>query len=72
MKKNKLITKDMNIAEVVEKYPPTREVFFEMGLGCMGCVASQFETLEEGLKAHGLNVAEVIKKLNDSIGKGLK
>ncbi len=61
------ITKDMNIAELVEKYPEARGVFMDLGLGCVGCVASSFETLEEGLKAHGLNIDEVLEKLNNSI-----
>ncbi|MFZ5391657.1 MAG: DUF1858 domain-containing protein, partial [Patescibacteria group bacterium] len=61
------IGKEMNIAEVVEKYPQTREIFFDLGLGCVGCVASSFETLEEGLLAHGLDVDEVLKKLNSSL-----
>lgn len=66
-KLNEKIGKEMNIAEVVEKYPQTREIFFDLGLGCVGCVASSFETLEEGLLAHGLDVDEVLKKLNSSL-----
>jgi len=61
------IDRKMNIAEIVEKYPQTREVFFDLGMGCVGCVASSFETLEEGLVAHGLDVEEVLKKLNKVI-----
>lgn len=64
---NKLITKDINIAELVEKYPQARAVLMEYGLGCIGCVASSFETLEEGLLAHGLDVEEVLKELNKSV-----
>lgn len=63
------ITKDMSIAEVIEKYPQTRDVFFDLGLGCVGCVASSFETLEEGLLAHGLDVKVVVEKLNKKIRK---
>ncbi len=59
------IDRKMNIAEIVEKYPQTREVFFDLGMGCVGCVASSFETLEEGLVAHGLDVEEVLEKLNN-------
>jgi hybrid cluster-associated redox disulfide protein len=59
-----VITKDINISEMLEKYPQTREVLMNMGLGCVGCVASSFETLEEGLNAHELDVDETIKKLN--------
>jgi len=58
------ITKDMNIAEVVEKYPKVAKLLMEEGLGCIGCVASEFETLEEGLRAHGMDVEKFIKKIN--------
>ena len=57
----------MNIADLIEKYPQARSVFMDLGLGCVGCVASSFETLEDGLKAHGLNTDEVLEKLNKSI-----
>lgn len=67
MNKENKISKEMNIAEVVETFPQTQEVFHEVGLGCIGCVASQFETLEEGLKAHGLDVDQVVAKLNEAI-----
>lgn len=63
------ITKEMNIAELVEKYPEIREVFMEHGLGCIGCVASSFETLDEGLTAHGLDVDKVIAELNQKISQ---
>ena len=38
----------MSIAEIVTKYPETLEVFMEHGLHCIGCVAAQFENLEQG------------------------
>ncbi|MFA4931099.1 MAG: DUF1858 domain-containing protein [Patescibacteria group bacterium] len=60
------ITKKMKIAEVVEKYPATKAVFLDIGLACIGCVAAEFESLEEGLMAHGLEVDEVIEKLNEA------
>lgn len=59
------ITKDMSIADIVEKHPETIEVFFKHGLHCVGCVASRFETLEEGLQAHGIDVEEFLKDVNE-------
>ena len=66
-KAGKKITKEMSIADIIEEYPQTREVFFDLGLGCVGCVASSFETLEEGLLAHDLDVEDALTKLNKSI-----
>lgn len=65
----KKITKEMNIAEVVEKYPVAAKVLMQSGLGCIGCVASEFETLEEGLRAHGMDVDQVIDKINNIMEK---
>ena len=58
------ITKQMGIQEVVDKYPQTVAVFFKHGLGCLGCAAAHFETIEQGAMAHGLNVDALITDLN--------
>ena len=64
-----MITKDMKIAEVVEKYPNTVEIFFKFGLHCVGCHLAQTESIEEGAQAHGIDVKKLVKALNDSIKK---
>lgn len=58
------ITKEMHIGEVVEKYPQTAEVFLRHGLMCFGCAIAQFENVEQGAMAHGINVEALIKDLN--------
>ena len=64
-----MITKDMPISEVLEKYPGSIPVLQSLKLGCLGCIAASGESLEQGLTAHGLNVHEVIEKLNSVIAK---
>lgn len=54
MKKSK-IKKNMKIKEVIEKYPDAIQVFFMYGLSCIGCGFSEFETIEEGAKGHGMD-----------------
>ena len=61
------ITKDMNIIEIVQKYPETLEVFARNGLGCIGCAAARFENLEAGAKVHGLNADQLVDELNAAI-----
>ena len=61
------ITKDMNFAELLGKYPETVEVLFDKGMHCIGCPMSQSESLEDGIKSHGLKVNEVLKELNEKI-----
>lgn len=59
-----IITKDMSIGEVVQKYPSTIEVFLRHGLMCFGCVIARFESLEQGALAHGIDVESLLQDLN--------
>ena len=62
-----LITKDMSIGDIVDQYPETVSVFISHGLGCIGCAIAQFETLEEGAMAHGIDVEVLVQDLNKSV-----
>ncbi len=63
------ITKDMSITEIVKNFPQSHEVFRQFKLGCIGCVAASFESLEDGLIAHGINVDEFLKAVNEAVGE---
>ena len=58
------ITKEMPIAEIVQRYPQTVRVFFSHGLMCVGCAAARFESLDQGAMAHGIDVDAIVKDLN--------
>ncbi len=58
------IEKSTKIGEIVEKAPEKVEVLLEAGMHCIGCPASQAETLEEACMVHGINVEEILEKLN--------
>ena len=65
-----MITKDMIIGECIAKYPATAEYLLEIGFHCIGCFAANFETIEQGLKAHGKSdkeIKQIIKNLNKII-----
>ena len=62
-----MIRKNMSMREIVQKYPETLGVFDRFGLGCAGCRAALFDSVEEGAKAHGINVETLIKSLNSVI-----
>lgn len=64
-----MITKDMGIMEVVQKYPQTVEVFASSGMGCLGCAASHFENIEQGALAHGIDVDKLMEDLNKVAGE---
>lgn len=64
------ITKDTLIGEVVEKYPQAIEPLMDLGLHCIGCHVSAFESIEMGFKAHGMDnkqIEEAVKMLNDAV-----
>ena len=58
------INKDMTIGELLEKAPEKAEILLEAGMHCLGCPASQAETIAEACDVHGIDVEELIKKLN--------
>ena len=62
-----VITKDMAITDVVSKFPETVEVFMKHGLHCVGCAAAKFENLEQGANAHGMDVNNLVKDLNEAV-----
>jgi hybrid cluster-associated redox disulfide protein len=64
------ITKDMTIQEVVENNPETIRVFLEHGLHCVGCSVARFENIEQGAMAHGIDVDNLMKDLNDKVASG--
>ncbi len=64
-----MINKDLTIMEAIQNYPEVIPVLQSLNLGCLGCIAASGESLEQGLNAHGLNVEEVMQKLNEAIEK---
>ena len=57
--------KDTRIGEILEVAPEKAEILLNVGMHCIGCPASQMETLEEACNVHGIDVEEVVEKLND-------
>lgn len=60
----KKITKDMTFAEILELDKMAGEKLANKGLFCGGCPMAQLEKLEDGAKAHGVDVEELVKELN--------
>ena len=59
----KKYTKNTKFSETL-KDGKAVEILLKKGMHCFGCPFSQFETLEQGCKAHGLKTEEVLKELN--------
>ena len=58
------IKKDMKIGELLQVAPEKADILLEAGMHCLGCPASQAETLEEACEVHGINVDELVERLN--------
>jgi len=60
-----MYNKDTKIGEIIAETPEKADVLLEAGMHCLGCPASQEETLEEACMVHGIDVEELVKKLNE-------
>ncbi len=63
------INKKMSLAELIEKNPKAAEILLDKGIHCIGCPFAKIETLEEGAIAHGIDVDELIKELNEKLNE---
>lgn len=59
-----MIDKNMKIGELLEQFPEKADILLEAGMHCLGCPASQAETLEEACSVHGIDVEDLVKELN--------
>jgi hydrid cluster protein-associated redox disulfide domain len=57
-------SKETKIGEILEQAPEKAEILLSAGMHCLGCPASQAETLEEACMVHGIDVEEIVKELN--------
>ena len=58
------VTKDMVIGEILKANPAHAEILLAAGMHCLGCPSSQMESLEEACMVHGIDVNELLEKLN--------
>ena len=62
------ITKDMTIGEILNiGGAAVIPALLEMGMHCIGCPASQAETLEEAAMVHGIDPAVVEAQINEAL-----
>lgn len=60
------ITKDDIIGELIRDNPKAVQTLMSFGMGCVGCPASQMETVEEAAMVHGLDLDKLMTALNAS------
>lgn len=62
-----MISKEMTIEEIIQRYPQTIPVFARFGLECVGCQIASFEALEHGAGVHHVDVEQLLKELNSVV-----
>lgn len=58
------IEKNMTIGELLKVAPEKAEILLNAGMHCLGCPASQAETIEEACEVHGIDVEDLLEKIN--------
>lgn len=60
------VTKETKIGELLQiNAEAAAPVLMGIGMHCLGCPASQMETIEEAAMVHGLDADELVKMLNE-------
>ncbi len=62
-----LVTKEMTIDEIIQKYPKTSFVLLDYGLHCLGCPSALAETIKEAAKVHRIELKKLLNDLNKII-----
>jgi hybrid cluster-associated redox disulfide protein len=55
---------DTPVHEIVDGHPRAKDVLESFGLPCWKCVVAYHETLAEGLQPHGIELSEVLARLD--------
>lgn len=64
------ITKDTIIGDILTIAPQTAPLFMGIGMHCLGCPASRGETVEQACMVHGVDVDDLLAKVNQMIAAG--
>ena len=59
------ITKEMTIGEILVTNPDVIPVLMDAGMHCLGCPASQAESLEEAAMVHGIDIDSLMKAIEE-------
>lgn len=60
----KMITRETLIGEILQTKPEAAEILMSAGMHCLGCPASAGESLEEACLVHGIDVEDILEKIN--------
>lgn len=61
------VTKETTIGEVLQTNPEVAPILMEIGMHCLGCPASQGESLADAAMVHGIDADLLVEKINASL-----
>ena len=65
----KTVSKDMIISDLIQVDPNIVAILMRAGMHCIGCPASQGESLEEAALVHGLDADMLVAQINDFLAQ---
>ena len=63
------ITKDTIIGDILDIAPETAPIFLSIGMHCLGCPSSRGETVEQACMVHGVQVDDLLARINASMAE---
>ena len=69
---NRYVNEDTLVGEIVRSYPESIDILLGIGMHCLGCPASQAESLKDACAVHGIDANEVVETLNNTIAANRK
>ncbi len=61
----KEVSKDMLIGQILQEDATIAPIMMASGMHCLGCPASQGESLEQAAMVHGLDCDDLVSKINE-------
>lgn len=66
------VNKNMVIGQLLQQDSGFAPILLSAGMHCLGCPSSQMESIEEACMVHGLDVNELMDKLNAHLANSAK
>lgn len=63
------VTKETLIGEALNMNQGIVPILMGIGMHCIGCPSAQGESLEEACMVHGVDVDEVVQRINDFLNE---
>ena len=61
------VTAETLVGQIVNDHPEAINVLLSIGMHCLGCPASQMESLADAAAVHGLKAEDVVNAVNEAI-----